>query len=203
MLHSQSLTIGLTGGFCCGKTTVAKMFGELGAKVIDADQIAHNALKTEAVRTKIVSAFGGEILKDGKINRAELGKMVFDGTKEKVEILNSIVHPFVIAGIETILRQENEKKEPPRLLIVDAPLLIEAGLTSLFSKLVVVSSDEKLQIRRAMSDFGLSEAEAGFRMSAQMPLDEKVKLADYVIENSGSLMETLTQVRNLWRRLCL
>ena len=196
------ISIGLTGGFCCGKTTVAGMLKTLGAVVVDADQVAHSVMRRKAVREQILDAFGRDVLEHGEVSRARLAEIVFDGGKERLRTLNSIVHPPVIAQIKKILRRESRREKSTHLLVVDAPLLIEAGMSSLFSKLVVVRADEAVQVRRAVAN-GLSKAEARARITVQMPLDEKVKLADYVIENGGCLTETFAQVRVLWRRLNL
>ncbi len=201
MFHNTPV-IGLTGGFCCGKTTVARMLKTLGAVVVDADRIAHYVMRRKAVKAEILDAFGTGILEHGEVSRARLAEIVFDGTKEKLGMLNSIVHPPVIAQIKKILRRESRREESVHLLVVDAPLLIEAGVSSLFFKLVVVRAGEEVQMRRAAAN-GLSEAEVRSIITAQMPLEEKVKLADYVIENGGCLAETFAQVRNLWRRLNL
>lgn len=190
--------IGITGSFGTGKTYVASIFRSLGAKIIDADRIAHEAIKKGSPAYKrIVSAFGKEILsKDGNVARAVLAEKVF-GDKRNLRRINKIVHPYVIRSI----RQKIKKVGRDEIIVIDAPLLVEANLTGLVDALVVVKSSRKSQIERCSKKFCIYKKDVLKRIDSQISLEKKLRLADFVIDNSGARSETKIQVRKVWRQI--
>jgi dephospho-CoA kinase len=193
--------IGLTGNIGCGKSVVARMFEELGARVIDADLIARLVVEPgEPAWNEIVQTFGEAILNsDGTINRGKLGEIVFND-KEKREALNRISHPRIIERIKELI--EEFRKENVEVVIVEAALIVEkGGMKPLINDLIVVTADEEAQIRRLIERNALSREEALSRIKSQMPLSEKVKYATYLIDNSGTLDETRKQVEEVWKRI--
>lgn len=189
--------VGLTGGFGTGKTYVGSIFRKLGAKVFDADSVAHDALKkgTPTYR-RIVASFGGSILDPKReIKRNVLGEIVFSNRK-KLSKLNGIVHPYVIRKIK-----ESIKKSKSGVLVIDAPLICEAGLCGLMDILVVVSASRKKQIERCVKKFRIAKKDVCKRMACQMPLKQKLQRADYRINNNGTRKETEKQVRRIWQEL--
>ena len=190
--------IGLTGGFGSGKTTVASIFRSLGARVLDADRVAHDAIrKGKPAHKAIVSAFGDAMLNGhGDIDRKKLAAIVFSN-RQCLTKLNRIVHPVVIAHIKKEIRKFSGKK----VVIIDAPLLIEARCLDLVDKLVVVAASRKKQVARCMKKFGMSRGEVLKRIRNQAPLKYKVKAADFVINNDGAIAETKKQVRKVWRKI--
>ena len=193
--------VGLTGGIASGKSTVSGMFRELGVPVIDADMIAREVVAPGSRALEaIVDAFGAEILTDEKsLNRARLGEIVFsDPTKKKV--LEGILHPEIIAEQDRRLKDlEREGRTP--VAVVDAAVMIESGSWKRFDSLVVVDCEESQQISRLRLRNGMNEEEAARRVNAQMPLSEKVKYADHVIDNRGSIDDTRKQVEELMKLL--
>jgi dephospho-CoA kinase len=189
-----SLLVGLTGGIACGKSNATRVFAELGAHVLDADQIAHEAIRAgQPAFTEIVDYFGRDITNaDGEIDRKRLGKIIFSdvGAREK---LNAIVHPRVIAEQER-LSEDITARCGSCIIIVDAALMIEAGSYKRFEKLIVVHCKPELQLHRLMVRDGLTLAEAQERIATQMPLSEKLKLASYVVETSGTYRQTRSQI---------
>ncbi len=190
------LVIGLTSSVACGKSTVAGFFKEFGAKIIDADAIVHRLYKEDtALRKRLLAHFGTGILSNRDIDRKALASIVFNDRKE-LETLNALVHPAVLAEIKAEIQATRKQ-----LVILDVPLLVESAARHQVDKLVVVKCSPTQQLERVMHRFGLSRDEALKRVSAQMPLREKIKLADYVIDNSGSLRSTKQQVEQLFERL--
>ena len=199
------LVIGLTGGIVSGKTTVARMFKELGAKIIDADMIAREIVQPHKKAWKeIVENFGEEILKENQeINRKKLGNIVFSN-QTKLNYLNKITHPVIIENIKMQLSQISQQATRDNkeiICIVDAPLLFEAHLAGIMDRNIVVYIPEKEQIVRLVKRDGISRPEALKRIRAQMSLKVKISLADYVIDNSLSPENTKQQVIQLWRKL--
>ncbi len=200
---SIMLHVGLTGGIATGKSHVTRALAEHGAYIIDADELAHKQLEPgrDAYR-EIVERFGGQILnEDGTINRSRLAGIVFHDETARLD-LNKIVHPRVLAEEEELRRNFCEI-DPAAIVVVDAALLIETGNHRRFDKLVVVACDPQVQLLRLMERNRLSLEEALARIRAQMPITEKVKYADYVIDTSGTLRETRKQVENLYRELVI
>jgi dephospho-CoA kinase len=188
--------IGLTGSFGTGKTFVASIFRSLGAKVIDADRIAHGVIrKGNPEYKRIVKSFGKEILNEKKeIDRAKLGAVVFSNTALLRE-LNRIVHPSVIKEIRRSIRNAGKKD----IVVIDAPLLIEASLDKFIDKLIVVKCQKRRQIERCREKFCLQKKEILRRIESQIPLKKKMKMADLVIDNSLTRSRTREQARKAWR----
>lgn len=192
------LRIGLTGGIASGKSSVAKILAEQGAIVLDADQIAHeNMAPTGPAYSGIVAYFGSEILdSDGQINRPKLGAKVFQNPVA-LQQLNQLTHPLV-RQVLLEKTQEFQAQEATReqnwLLILMIPLLFESDLAHLVDTTVVVYCPEETQLQRLMQRNGLNRNEAEQRLRAQMPLEEKVRRADRVIDNSHSLEQTRQHV---------
>jgi len=194
----DKLLIGVTGSFGSGKTTVARMFESHGALRIDADAIAGSLLKPgNAVYRRLIRNFGKAILKKGRrqIDQRKLSGIVFSH-RSLLRKLNRIMHPEVIRSIKKIVRTCRNK-----IIILDAPLLIEAGLADFVDRLVVVKARRDRQIQRIRRKAGLSQDEILARIRAQMPLKNKVRLADFVIDNNASMVKTrkqVTLIRRMW-----
>lgn len=195
----MAFIIGLTGGIASGKSTVSKMFQKRGIPVVDADQIAREVVETgKEAYEKIVGAFGREILnEDGSINRAKLGSIVFQH-KTKRELLNSIVHPAVRKEMKK--KQEQFVLQGAKAVVLDIPLLFESDLTHLVDKIIVVYVNENTQLQRLMKRNHLSKEEALARINAQMPLKEKIKMADEVIDNEGDFNDTERQLEEILQK---
>ncbi|GGP13332.1 dephospho-CoA kinase [Oceanobacillus neutriphilus] len=195
----MSLVIGLTGGIASGKSTVAKMFVDLDIPVIDADVIAREVVEPgEEPYNQVVRAFGEEILNpDGSINRPKLGSIIFTN-EEKREQLNQIVHPAVRKRM--LKKKEDYIEQGEKCIVLDIPLLFESKLTSLADKTLVVFVDEKTQLKRLMERNKLSEQEALNRIESQMPLKEKAKLADELIDNNHTVEESKKQLLYLLKK---
>ena len=194
--------IGITGGFGTGKSTVARMFASCGVKIIDADRIVHELLNTNnKVSKKIIQTFKDVASKKGsdKIDRKKLGKTVFQDPST-LRKLCKIIHPEVIKKIKKRLMQLN-KSSKTKMIAIDAPLLIEAGLLNLIDRLVVVKANRNNQIKRIKRKMRLKEVEIIKRIKAQLPLSKKLKFADYVIDNNKSLIFTRKQVGKIYNSL--
>ncbi len=189
--------VGLTGGIATGKSSVAAIFRELGAEVIDADEEAHGVLSEDLrVREAVIREFGPEVARpNGSIDRESLGRLVFPSTGRR-RLLERIVHPVVEERVRA--RIDQAAREEKRVIVLDVPLLFEAGWDRWMDKRVVVTCPAGTQRRRLMERGRLSRDEAEQRISAQWPLEKKVALADYVIDNGGTLEETRAQVLKLW-----
>jgi dephospho-CoA kinase len=207
------LKVGLTGGIASGKSAVGEMFVSLGARLVQADRIAHSLMQPgEAVYNEVVRHFGREILNlDGSVNRAKLAEIAFgpgiegeDKRASRIEELNRIVHPAVIRSQESWM-QEIGRQDPQAVAIVEAALILEAGLQKRFDRLVVVTCNAQQRASRfaARQKINLDGAqkEVERRMAAQLPDEAKIEAADYVIDNSGSLDKTREQVRQVWEEL--
>ncbi|MFA5363110.1 MAG: dephospho-CoA kinase [Candidatus Omnitrophota bacterium] len=196
----RRFVIGVTGSFGSGKTTVARMFKRRGVSVIDADRIAHGLLSPgKEVYRRIVRVFGRGILAGNKrIDNRRLAGIVFNDTNA-LKKLNRITHPVIIQIIKGRVR-----KGANRMFILDAPLLIEAGLARAVDAIVVVKSSRANQLRRVRSRDSLPDREILQRIRHQIPLNRKIRLADFVIDNNGTMRETKEQVeqirRFLWRK---
>jgi len=193
------MIIGITGSFGSGKTTVARMFKSFGVEVIDVDKIAHRIIKPRSkIYKKIISAFGKDILKNNKtIARHKLAQIVFNN-KNLLKKINRIMHPEIIRMIKNRIKTSRSK-----LIILDTPLLIEAGLKDRVHKLIVVKVDRRHQIQRLLNKTSLTRAEILGRIKAQIPLRDKVRLADFVIDNSGTIDDTKRQVKKIAGKLKL
>lgn len=198
------LKVGLTGGVACGKSVVSKMFVELGAHIVYADKIAHELYRPgQQVYEEILKRFGHEIVKpDGEIDRARLAAIAFgDG---RVQELNKIVHPAVIRRQEQLM-YEISTREPNAVIMVEAALIFEAGVKNRFAKTIVVTCrpDQKITryAQRANIDEAAAAAEVERRSKAQLTDDEKIRRADFVIDNSGPLDRTRQQVERIYAEL--
>jgi dephospho-CoA kinase len=200
------LRLGLTGGIASGKSAVGEMFQKLGAQLIQSDAVGHALMQPgRPVYEKVVRRFGREILNaDGSINRSRLAEAAFGspgGALPRVKELNEIVHPAVIDN-ENQWMEEIGRRDPNAVAIVEAALILEAGVADRFDRLIVVTCHPDQRILRFARRLGISEdaarAEVSRRMAAQIPDDEKIKAADFVIDNSGSLDETEQQVRRIF-----
>ncbi len=180
--------IGLTGGIASGKSTVARIFAELGVTVIDADQVARDVVGVGSDGLKsVVAAFGNDVLlADGSLDRKKLGELVFADDSKRKE-LNGILHPRI--ANESARRLADVAARGVPYAIYDAALLIENGIHRGMAATIVVAASDAMQLSRMMTRDGLSETAARQRLSAQLPLAEKVAVADYVIENNGTLAE--------------
>jgi len=202
------LKVGLTGGIASGKSVVGEMFEALGAHLIQADGIAHELMQPgEAVYREVVRRFGEEILDpDGSVNRSRLAEAAFEGLGKpsRVQELNQIVHPAVIRKQDDWM-EEVGRQDSRAIAIVEAALILEAGAAKHFDRLVVVTSRPEQRIQRWAMRVGVDEEaarrEVSRRMAAQFPDEEKIKAADYVIDNSGSLDETRKKVGEIYREL--
>ncbi|MGB5923602.1 MAG: dephospho-CoA kinase [Syntrophobacteria bacterium] len=195
------LKVGLTGGIASGKSTVSEAFARLGAKVLDADEVAREVvLPGKPAWTKLRHTFGSEFFHpDGRLNRNKLRRLVFADPEQRSR-LNAIVHPEVMREIDFRFEQLTSSAEHA-VVLVDIPLLIEVGVAHRFDKVVVVYANESVQVMRLMQRDGLSREEARQALSVQIDLREKAKKADFVISNSGTPGETQAQVEKVWQEL--
>ena len=197
-MEMMILIIGITGSIACGKSLVSNYLQEKGYTIIDADKIGHMVLENDEVKKQLVNKFGKSILKDNEVNRVTLGKLVFENN-ENLKELNNIIHPQIRKNIsEQIQVHKNEK-----LVFVDVPLLFEAKFDDLVEKIIVVSLDEKIQLERLMNRNSLSKEEALQRIKSQIPVREKEKLGDYVVDNSFTQENTYNQVDRILEKLKL
>lgn len=192
--------IGLTGGIASGKSTVSSILKSLGAVIIDADVVSREIMirGTETYNI-LVSVFGKEILrKDGEIDRRKLGNLVF-ADKEKLNKLNEITHPEIIKKIKDIIEEER-KKGKEKAIVLDAALLIEMKLFNMVDEVWLVVVDKKTQIRRLMKRDNLSYKDALNRIRSQMSIEDKMKYADFIINNCKDFNAIKRQVELLWGR---
>jgi dephospho-CoA kinase len=207
------LKVGLTGGITSGKSVVGEMFVSLGARLVQSDRIAHSLMQPgEAVYNEVVRHFGREILNpDGSINRAKLAEAAFgpaggDASKRasRIDELNRIVHPVVIRSQEAWMEAMG-RQDPNVVAIVEAALILEAGVRDRFDRLIVVTCNPEQRAarfaRRQKIDLEAARKEVERRMAAQLSDEEKIKSANFVIDNSGSLDHTREQVRRVWDKL--
>ena len=190
------MNIGITGSIACGKSTVSDYLIAKGYTIIDADKLGHVALNSDDVKRKLAEKFGDEILENNEISREKLGKLVF-GNDDNLKILNSIIHPKIK---ELILKLQEEHKDE-NLVFLDIALLYEANFVDLVEKVVVVYTDEKVQLERLMTRNFLSMEEALMRIESQMKAKEKASLGDYVINNSYSKEDTFRQIDKIIKKL--
>ena len=190
--------IGLTGGIGSGKSTVAQFLVELGAVILDADKVGHEALKLDNIRQQIVNAFGKQIMSEGEIDRKKLGRIVF-ANPEARDKFNRIIHPPMHDMVRA--RIEEYRRQGVKVAVLDAPLLIEAGWTSLADEVWVTTAPEAAVLKRLRKRMGLSEQESTARIHSQLTLEERKKHADIVIDTDCQLDELKAKVKELWRRL--
>lgn len=189
---------GLTGGIGAGKSEVARLLAAYGAAIVDADRIAREVVEpgTEGLRA-VVAEFGEDVLADdGTLDRPKLGTLVF-GDTDRLAALNAIVHPLVAAR-----SAELEAAAGPEAVVVhDVPLLTENGLAPLYDRVIVVDASLETQLDRLVRLRGMTEAEARARMAAQATREERLAIADVVIDNDGPLEDLERQVRKVWDTL--
>ncbi len=192
--------IGLTGGIGSGKSTVSQFLAELGAAIIDADKVGHDALMSEAkLRKEIVAAFGKQVLSpNGDIDRAKLGEIVF-GNAGSLSRLNQIMHPRMYNMVKA--RLEGYRRQGMDVVVLEAPLLIEASWTSLVDEVWVTVASEATVLRRLKEKGRLSEQQALARIRSQLSSEERVKHTDVIIDTECDLAEVKAKVKELWRRL--
>ncbi len=190
--------IGLTGGIGSGKSTVSQFFAELGAVVIDADRVGHEVFKPDTeVWREVVAAFGQQILApDGNIDREKLGDIVF-GNPESLLRLNQIMHPRIYEAVKA--RIENYQRQGVGVVVLEAPLLLEAGWTSLVDEVWVTLAPESTVLGRLKEKVGLSEQRALARIHSQISSEERMRCADVVIDTNCSLDELRARVGELWQ----
>jgi dephospho-CoA kinase len=205
------LKVGLTGGIASGKSVVGEMLVALGAHLVQADRIAHQLmLPGQPVYNEVVRHFGGAILNpDLSVNRAKLAEAAFGSTasstaSSRIQELNRIVHPAVIRSQDEWM-EEMGRQDPHAVAIVEAALIIEAGAAKRFDRLIVVTCSDEQRVARFAArqklDLDAARKEVARRMAAQLPEAEKIRVADYVIDNSGSLDQTRAQVQQVWAKL--
>jgi len=195
------LKVGLTGSIAVGKSFVLSVLEELGARTIDADQIAREVVEPGTAGLQaLIESFGDGILKaDGSLDRSKLGAVVFNDESRRLQ-LNSILHPFIIARQDEIMRAW-EQESPDGIAVVDAALMIESGGYRRLDKLIVVHCRAEIQLQRLMSRERLSRDEAERRISSQMPQEEKKKYAHYLIDTSDGFDSARKQTEEVWQRL--
>ncbi|TXL62505.1 dephospho-CoA kinase [Cerasibacillus terrae] len=194
----MTFAIGLTGSIASGKSTVSLMFDDLNIPVIDADKIAREVvLPGEKAYQDIVQAFGKEILrKDRTLDRKKLGEIVFT-SEEKRTKLNNLIHPAIRKRM--IEKRDGYIEAKEKAVVLDIPLLFENKLTSFVDKTIVVYVDEEVQLNRLMARDQYTEEEAKNRINSQLSLNEKVKMADAVIDNNGTKRESFQQLEKILR----
>ncbi len=190
------LLVGITGGVASGKSVVRKMFEELGAEGLDADEICHRNL--DRMREVIREEFGEEFVdKEGRIDRRRLGRLIFQDEKARKR-LESLLHPFVEKKLQEVKKRYKDKDV---VVVCEIPLLFEVGWEDKFDCIIVVIRDEDKRREFLKREMGLTDEEIEGRFSAQLPLSEKEKKAHWVIDNNGSLEDTRIQVKKIWDRL--
>lgn len=195
--------IGITGGIATGKSTVAAMFAEMGAKLLDADQVAREIVAPgEPALEQIAATFGLEVLRpDGALDRARLGQIVFSDPKARGR-LEAITHPHILKRLaDRIARLREQPGEECAIVVVELPLLFEAHARDLVDRVVVVASEQKTQVARLMERAQMTREQALSRIAAQWPLEDKVRLADWVIHTDSTLQDTWDQARETWTQL--
>lgn len=195
------LIVGLTGGIASGKTAISQVLKGEGAYIIDADQIARELVQpNRPAWNELIRAFGKEILQeDGSIHRKKLADKVFADPKKR-KLLNQILHPRIKEEMDRRTKEIGQK-DPEAIVVIDAPLIIELGDQRDMDKLIVVASTQTQQIERLKERDGINPEEALRILSSQMPVEEKVKLADYVIRNEGSIEEAKKRGKEVFKEL--
>lgn len=196
----MSITVGLTGGIATGKSTVAQLWQERGAAIINADQIAREVVRPgEPALAQIAKVFGQEVLgRDGELERKALARLVF-GDPAQLKLLNALTHPPILQLIRERIAEQKAAGVP--VIIVEAPLLIETGLHRLVDKVVLVTASVETQITRLKERDGLTRDEALARIRSQLPVEEKLRWADYIIDTDLPYPEVVRQVQDLWEEI--
>lgn len=196
----MTLVLGLTGGIATGKSTADEFFKKKNIPIIDSDKIAHNIMNVGKPAWKQVKIIFGQnyLNQDQTVNRKKLGELVFNNSAE-LKKLNDITHPLIYQEIQEKIKVEKDKGTP--LVIVDAPILFETGGQSYCDKTLVISLPKDLQIKRLMERNNLTRDEALSRIKSQMPLDQKEKLATYVVDNAGTIEELESKLEQLLKEI--
>ena len=191
--------LGLVGGVASGKTTVARLFGRLGAAVVDADRIAHEVLQQPFIRDHVRQEWGDDVLDDeGRVDRTKLGQIVFQDPQQ-IAKLNAVVHPRVLEVMRQQMEAARERGAP--CTVVDAALLVESGLDAECDVIAFIDAPEAHRGVRAQRDRGWSASEVARREAHQAPLGAKRRIAQYVVHNDGRPDELLAQVRQVWEQV--
>jgi dephospho-CoA kinase len=195
------LKVGLTGGLACGKSFVGETLAGLGCYLVSADELGHQVLAPGGeAHDAVIEEFGRDILDgEGRIDRTLLAARVF-GSPERLARLNALVHPPVVRREEELVAQF-AAREPHGIAVVEAAILIETGSYKRFDRMILVTCREEQQVERAMRREGSSEGNVRARLERQMPLDEKRKFADFVIDTSGEKEDTIRQTRAVYQAL--
>lgn len=188
------IIVGITGSLCTGKTTVTKLFSKFGADVLDADALAHRSLSDAKIKKRIINLLGRQILAAGSIDRKKARQIVFNN-RVLLKRLSDIVHPYVKKRLKGLI-----KKSKSEIIVLDVPLLIESGLDRLVDVVVVVISGRQEQIERAKRR-KINRYEAIKIINSQMPLLKKRRLADFIIDNNGTIQHTEEQALAIFNRL--
>jgi len=201
MAAAMILRTGLTGGLASGKSTIARMFAALGCVIVDADQIVARLYQPgEAGHEALVRTYGsGILLPDGTIDRTKLADIAFAG-EESAKALNALIHPIVAAEEATLMAAEERRDDGDRIVIVEATLLIEAGGKDRYDRIIVVDVDPETQLARAVAR-GMTREDAARRIANQLPREERLRYADYVIDNSGDLDAAEVETRRVFDAL--
>ncbi len=188
--------IGLLGGIGSGKSSAAKILGEMGCAVIDADALAHNQLENPQTKQKIREIFGPEVMDSaGNVDRKALGKVVFDSL-QAVEKLNSLIHPAVMARTDELIKKYQVQPDV-KAVILDIPLLVEVGQHKCCDKLVFIASEEKNRMARLAQKAGFNKEQIKKREFFQISLDKKAEISDYIVQNNSNLDELAKQLRDV------
>jgi dephospho-CoA kinase len=192
------LIVGITGSLGTGKSTVAAMFARLGAEVIDTDRIVHEQLRKDgACYHSVLRVFGSSVTGPQGIDRAKLAGLVFNNPS-RLKKLVGIIHPKVYIQIK---KEVAAFKKNTKVVVVEVPLLFESGFDSYVDMVIVVKAKKKDQLARAKGHLGMTRADALRRIRAQMPLRDKIRWADIIIDNSKTITQTRKQVETIWQRL--
>ena len=199
-LVSVMRVIGLTGGIGSGKSTASRFLAELGAAVIDADKVGHELLKPNTkIWQQLAAAFGKQILtSNGEINRKKLGRLVF-GNPRRLDLLSQLMHPEIKKAVKVQLLEY--QRQGASVAILEAPLLVEAGWTELVDEVWVTTASETTVLKRLKQQLGLSRKESLARIRSQLPLEERLKHADVVLNTELNLDELRGKIKELWQRL--
>ena len=191
--------IGITGGIGTGKSTVSTILGELGAVTFSADDAAREVLAPDSDGLReVAAAFGAEVIgPDGSLDRAKVAEIVFKDSRAR-EKLERITHPRILALLRKWIEKARRGNPPGTIIVVEVPLLFEAGMEEWFDSIVVVAASEESQLKRLRHRSGLSEEEARSRIGAQIPIGEKASRAQHVIHNDGSISDLRKAIGRLW-----
>lgn len=198
----MGIVIGITGGIASGKSTVAGMFVALGSRYVDADAIAREVLSMGSpAEEAVIAAFGTGITDaGGNIDRGKLGDVVFSDASAR-EKLNEITHPVIIETLKERIAEFRETSRPSEVLVAEIPLLVEANLTTIVDKVILVVAEQPAQQNRLRMRGSLSQKQIEERITSQMPACQKAEFADWVIDADGALQDTESQVRRIWYHL--